>query len=138
MRVRAGRVTTLPVAGRHLRRDDVLEPEDIAYVTDTVWGPPPVEGELIAEPGWRVRRNVRMGAPLIPPVVMPPPLIELGDRVEVIWQRGPVAISIEGTATHSAKLGDQVRIRLIDGRGTVRGVAVAPGRAEMETRKRAS
>jgi flagella basal body P-ring formation protein FlgA len=79
-----------------------------------------------------------MGAPLIPPVVMPPPLIELGDRVEVIWQRGPVAISIEGTATHSAKLGDQVRIRLIDGRGTVRGVAVAPGRAEMETRKRAS
>lgn len=77
MRVRAGRITPVPVATRRLRRDDVLEPEDIAYVTDTIWAPPPLEGDLFAQPGWRVRWNVRMGAPLIAPIVLPPVLIEL-------------------------------------------------------------
>jgi flagella basal body P-ring formation protein FlgA len=131
MRIRAGRTTEWVVASRALRRGAVLTAEDFRREPHVSWGPPAVDDGAATEPGWIARRSVVAGEPLDRRNASPPPVVEAGAPVRVLWSTGNVSVALEGVALNDAALGETVRIRTGRSVGVVRGTAIAPGEARM-------
>jgi flagella basal body P-ring formation protein FlgA len=136
VRFRVGTVIAAPVAARPLPRGHVLAPGDIAFTVETRWGPPLDDEMHTPVPGWTTTRNLERGRALRPPSTRPPSVIRAGEVVELRWRRQGMMIAIEGVALNTASRRDLVRIRLANGRGSVRGVATGLGTAEFESRGR--
>lgn len=125
LRVRAGVERLIPVAARDLPRGTVLKVDDIAHDPTVVWGRP--KGDSIGvRPGWVVNRLLSEGDELRHPAVSEPNAVTSGEEIEIIWHRGPVAVSVGGVALGSVPLGDPVRVRTDSGR-RLEGVAHGPG-----------
>ncbi len=131
LRLRAGRTVTRQVASRALRAGMRLAPGDIRAEPHLRWGPPPADSVVPAAEGWVVRRTLGPGTPLDPAHVAPPPLIETGQPVRILWHQGAVSIALEGTALNDAAMGESVRVRTGGRTGVVRGLVTASGEARM-------
>jgi flagella basal body P-ring formation protein FlgA len=115
-RVRAGVHVPVPVAARDLASGAQLEAADVAWQERTVWGPPQDGASSAApEPGWRTRRPIAAGEPLAWPAVAPPPAVEAGAPVTLVWKQDGVRVSRPGVAMNGALRGGWVRVR-VDGR----------------------
>lgn len=125
VRMRAGVWTPVGVAARPISRGSELTSEDIVLSEAVAWGPP--APRAIAQPGWTLRRAVETGDPLVTPTVEPPVMVRSGDQVELSFQRGAIALSVEGVALGTAREGERIRVRASTGR-LVQGIAVGPGR----------
>ncbi len=136
VRLRAGTVAPSPVAARPLPRGHVLLPEDIAFDAETLWGPPFDNRTIWPEAGWTTTHALERGRSLRPPATRPPAVIAVGDVVELRWRHREMVIAVQGIALNTASIGDLVRVRLNNGRGSVRGVAAGFGIAEFESRGR--
>jgi flagellar basal body P-ring formation protein FlgA len=131
VRLRAGMAGERVVASRALRPGMRLLPEDIRREPFVRWGPPPVQSEPGPAAGWVVRRMIAPGAPLDPFRVTPPPLVESGQPVRVIWQQGGVSVALQGTALNDAAVGGTVRVRLPERSSVLVGTVTGPGLARM-------
>jgi flagella basal body P-ring formation protein FlgA len=78
-----------------------------------------------------VRRTLGPGTPLDAAHVAPPPLIETGQPVRILWHQGAVSIALEGTAMNDAAMGESVRVRTGGRTGVLRGLVTASGEARM-------
>lgn len=126
VRVRAGVFQSRTVAARELQRGEVLTGGDLRRETHLGWGPPDPREPTVDE-GWEVRRRIREGEVLRAPAVTRPRLVGSGESIEVVWRRGPIAISLRGEALASGSLGDSVMVRTEHGRrltGTILGRGV--------------
>ena len=136
LRVRAGGEDSVCVATRDLARGEHLHESDIALTPRVRWGAPRNNrGATRPAAGWQLRRAVVAGTVIDSPTALPPELVSAGDRIELWWSRGDVALALSGVALHGARLGEAVRVR-IDGRPRpLLAIVDAPGRARIGTRE---
>ncbi|MES2521499.1 MAG: flagellar basal body P-ring formation chaperone FlgA [Gemmatimonadota bacterium] len=118
---------SLPVATRDLARGDTVGAADFTLRDTTmVWrwnGVSPDTTRAIT--GWVTRRAIVAGEVLRAPAVMAPPLVTSGATVTVVYQDGPVRLTLTGVAMNTAPLGAAVGVR-IDRTRRLDGIAVAP------------
>ncbi len=131
MRLRAGIAGSRLVAVRALRVGMRLTEGDIRQEPHLAWGPPPAATGVPAA-GWVVRRILSPGDPLDLSRVAPPPVIESGQPMRLIWNEGSVSIALEGTAVNDAAMGELVRVRTQGRTGVLLGTVTAPGEARMQ------
>ncbi len=131
VRLRAGVLDRVVVAARPLAVGATLQEEDLSFAQRSRWGPPGESSASTPEAGWVVRRAAASGDILEEPTVQPPLLVRPGSRVTLVWQRNSVRISIVGSAINGGALGDEVRVRLDDRRGRVRGVVTGEAMARL-------
>lgn len=116
---------SLPAATHDIARGDTIRAGDFALVDTTLvwrWATPPDTTREIA--GWVARRPIVAGELLRAPAVAAPSLVSAGATVTVLYQEGPVRLTLKGIATNSASLGAPVSVR-VDGTRRLDGVAVA-------------
>ena len=113
-------------AVRALTRGETISKNDFVVI-DTViqwhYNTPPDAVTDIA--GWVTRRTYSAGDILRRPGVAEPTLIMMGSAVKVLWQDGPVRLTLSGTATNNAAMGAPVGVR-IDKNRRLDGIAVGP------------
>jgi flagella basal body P-ring formation protein FlgA len=131
IRLRAGIAGQRLVAARALRVGMRLVEGDIREEPFLQWGPPMPESSTPG-PGWVVRRILTPGDPLDLSRVAPPPLVEAGQPVRLIWNEGSVSIALEGIALHAAAMGETVRVRTGGRSGVLLGTVTALGEARMQ------
>ncbi len=131
VRLRAGIAGRRLVAARALRVGMRLVEGDIREEPYLQWGPP-IQESFAPAPGWVVRRILTPGDPLDGSRVAPPPLVEAGQPVRLLWNEGNVSIALEGVALHAAAMGETVRIRTSGRNGVVLATVTALGEARMQ------
>ncbi len=77
------------------------------------------------EPGWIVRRIMRVGEVLRTPAVAPAPLVAAGQAVQFTVQEDGLALTLSGVAPVAGSLGDTIPVRL-GARRRVTGVVTGP------------
>lgn len=125
VRIRAGHLRSQSVAARRIARGEILAESDIETTASVVWQAPRREGQPVLA-GWEAQRVVEKGDLLSTPTVRPPFAVRLGGRVEIVWARGPIELSVPGKAAESAALGEEVLVRTDSG-ARIRGLVIAPG-----------
>ena len=83
-------------------------------------------------PGWITHRLVRAGEPLRAPAVTPPPMMERGARVTVVWETRGLRVTRDGIAIGAADSGEVVMVR-VDATRRFTGLATAPGVVTIRT-----
>ncbi|MGE0443399.1 MAG: flagellar basal body P-ring formation chaperone FlgA [Gemmatimonadales bacterium] len=126
---RAGIRETTWVAARALPMGRRLEAADVQPGERVVWGPAAEAGNPV---GWELRRNLRAGEPLVPPVVAEPPLVEVGDEVSLVWERPGFRVVRTGLATSRARRGERVALRDERTGDQLYGIVTGPGTARIE------
>ncbi|NNM34629.1 MAG: flagellar basal body P-ring formation protein FlgA [Gemmatimonadetes bacterium] len=126
VRLRAGVERAEPVATRNLERGASLSVGDIGHDFVVAWGAPKGSAAQSVQPGWIVHRSITAGEPLREPAVAPPDAVTSGERIEVLWRRGAVSVSLAGVALGSGPVGSEVRVRTESGR-ELRGIAQDEG-----------
>ncbi|HEX6999709.1 MAG TPA: flagellar basal body P-ring formation chaperone FlgA [Gammaproteobacteria bacterium] len=116
-------VLAAPVAvGQPLTASDVrLETRDVAalgtgYLT-----------RLDDAVGMTLRRPLRPGTAIAPPLLERPTLVRRGQRVILVAGASPVAVRSEGEALGDAAAGERIRVRNLRSRVVVEGVVDADG-----------
>lgn len=118
---------TWPKATRALQRGEVVRSEDFVLADTTIvwhWKEPSTD-TMKAVAGWITRRPIAQGEFMHGPAIAPSNVIALGSSVKVLWQDGPVHLTLTGTATNNAALGAPVGVR-IDKNRRLDGIAVGP------------
>ena len=133
VRVKAGVMVTLPVAARVLERGQVLEPENVRYEKRLQWGPPSRDVPRDVS-GFVVNRVVPPGSVLSDPAVSPPPLVEAGQAVQLIWRRGTIELKLSGTAAGTGAKNQRVAVRTPNGQ-RLEGVVMGPGLVHIDSRR---
>ena len=131
VRLRAGIAGWRSVAARAPRPGMRLTGEGLRGEPHVRWGPPPVADQPEPGPGWVVRRIIAPGDPLDRSRVAPPPAVESGRPVRILWQQGNVSVALDGTALNDAVIGGTIRVRLPERKSVVVGTVTAPGQARM-------
>lgn len=131
VRLRAGIAGRRLVAARALRTGMRLVEGDLREEPHLQWGPP-VDDSPTPAAGWVVRRMLAPGDPLDPARVSPPPLVEAGQPVRLLWNEGNVSVALEGVALQAAAMGQTVRVRTGGRAGVLLGTVTAPGEARMQ------
>jgi flagella basal body P-ring formation protein FlgA len=124
-RLRVGIESQGPVAARRLPRGTVLTAGDMTVARVVNWGPV-YAVSLPALPGWITRRVIRTGEPLREPAAVAAPLIAAGESILLVLSSQGVRLTVTGIATHTARLGERVTVRLGPKR-VVAGTAAGPG-----------
>ncbi len=77
--------------------------------------------------GMRLRRNLRMGQPLVPAMVQAPRLVERGQRVILVAGGNGLDVRMPGEALSHGARGDRIRVRNLSSRRIVEGVVTDDG-----------
>lgn len=118
----------VPVATRMIARGAVLSAGDFEY-RDTTSRIPADTNKVAA--GWVTRRTIFAGEILRAPAVEAPSLVNANSPVQVEFVDGNVTLSVIGTATRSASMGERVPVRMEFGK-RIEGTVVAPGRVRID------
>lgn len=118
---------TWPKATRAIQRGEVVRAEDFVLADTTIvwhWKEPSADTMTVIA-GWIARRPIAQGEFMHGPSIAPSNVIAVGSSVKVLWQDGPVHLTLMGTATNNAALGAPVGVR-IDKNRRLDGIAVGP------------
>lgn len=130
--LRAGARQNVSIARRSLLAGQVIDSLDIRLGERTVWDRPDPDVRM-ALPGWMVRANIPAGHAVLPPSAVPPMDVVGGARIDVVWKRGPVEITVGGVALNAGRVGQTIHVRLDNQRGRARATVLGPGRALLES-----
>lgn len=136
VRVRAGVREATPVAAHALSAGAILAEGDVTTTVGSHWGPPRTltHGTAPAA-GWIVRRALAAGDALRDTDAAPPALVQQGQTVRVMWDRGAVHLEWNGVALNAARRGERVRAR-VDGRAiALDGIAADEGVVQLAGRQ---
>ncbi|MEO7998672.1 MAG: flagellar basal body P-ring formation chaperone FlgA [Gemmatimonadaceae bacterium] len=118
---------TWPRATRALLRGEVLKADDYVLADTTIvwrWKEPSAD-TITAVAGWVTRRPIAEGEFMHTPSIAPANAITMGSTVKILYQDGPVRLTLTGTATNNAAIGAPVGVRL-DKNRRLDGIAVGP------------
>ncbi len=133
--IRAGVVDSVWVAARPLAAGTRLGQADLRRDERLLWGAPAARGGP-SPIGWTAQRPVPEGEPLRAPLISEPPIIDVGDRIQFLWERDGLQIVREGIATNRARRGDRVTARDPNRAETIQGIATGAGSARLTTKER--
>ncbi len=128
--VRAGVLTSTPVARTAIAVGDTLTSGTIGTETRIRWGAPD-PNPATPGPGWIARRPLAPGDVVMPPAVVPPLMVRRGDPLRVVWSQEGVEVELDGRAEHQARSGDRVRVRVTGRPAMVTGIVTGPGTARL-------
>ncbi len=116
------RYETVVCTTRYLPRGTVLEADDLDYKRmNTSRLPAGVIREPDLAVGKRLKRNLKIGSYLRQNMLSVPPLIQKGDKVNLIARSGNIKIVTFGIAKNAAGLGEQIRIENVGSKKTIVG-----------------
>jgi flagella basal body P-ring formation protein FlgA len=121
-------VARMAIAAHALARGAVITIDDIIYKDSTVRAAG--DSSRVA-PGWVTRRMIAAGELLRAPAVEPPNVVVANQIVDVEWKDQNIALTLRGTVTRSAAVGDRVTVRTESGR-RFEGTVIAPGRVRID------
>ena len=115
--------TKVPVFTRDVAPQEILDEDSVAMsVIEIPYGGEP--GLVIETPvgAHEATRSLRMGERVRPGDLQKPRVVDSGDRVNVVFQRGAVVVRTPGTAQGRAGLGDTVAVRTRESGSVFEGV----------------
>jgi flagella basal body P-ring formation protein FlgA len=126
-RARPGGVLTY---ARDLRAGDLVQPEDVVWTKSAAYGAPSDTPRDAREAiGLVARRPVRAGAMVSQSDLSAPMVIRKDDVVMVVYEAGGVKLSLQGTATGAAAVGQNVGVLNPASKKIIEAVASGPGQA---------
>lgn len=121
----------VPVVNRRVMPEEILTENDIQIV-EMPWAR--VHAFAVTEfdglNGMQVRRMLNPGRPVHRQSVIPPIIVERGDRVTIELKHGPLQLTAAGKAITDAHLGQEVRVVNLASNKTITAVARADGIVE--------
>ena len=120
------------VPRRDIQRGTVLDPSDFRRVDrDANRLPRDVVRDVAEVIGLRAKRSLRKDGVFRASQVEGIPLVERGDRVQVVLQTGPLSVSAMGRAQETGALGDWIRVLNVDSKRELSGRVDAEGRVHV-------
>lgn len=120
------------VPARDIRAGQVLAPEDFTRVErDANRLPRDVVRSKAEVTGLRAKRSLRKDRVFRASQVEGVPLIERGDRVQIVLQAGPLRVSAMGKAQEAGALGDWIRVVNVDSKRELSGRVDREGRVHV-------
>lgn len=120
------------VATRSLARGHVLSPADLVLVErDRSTSPRDVLRAPREVVGLRVKRSLPADQILRAQDVEPVPVVERGDRVTLVLQRGALMIQATGKAQETGGIGDWIRVVNLDSKREISGRVDQEGRVHV-------
>ncbi len=120
------------VPARDLSRGSLLEPDDFRYVErDARRIPRDAVRDKSSLEGLRAKQSLREGRPIRGSQVEGVPLVERGDRVQIVLQAGALRINAMGEARDTGALGDWIRVVNVDSKRELSGRVDAEGRVHV-------
>lgn len=126
------RTERVVVPRRDIQRGTVLDPSDFKRVDrDANRLPRDVVRDVEEVIGLRAKRSLRKDGVFRASQVEGIPLVERGDRVQVVLQTGPLSVSAMGRAQETGALGDWIRVLNVDSKRELSGRVDAEGRVHV-------
>lgn len=122
----------IPVPARRLAPSEIIQISDLkeVEVPHQRLGPFAVQ-EMDQLVGQQVRRMLTPGRPVPRQSVIPPVIIERGEKVTITFSQGGLSLTANGRAMADAHRGQQVRVVNLSSNKTISGLAVAKGMVEV-------
>lgn len=122
----------VPVPARRLLPDEIIAPDDLTLARLPMGQ---TGGYIVTETadvvGKQVRRMLSPGRPIQSQSIIQPLVIDRGDRVDIFFSDGLLALSSPGRALGDAHRGQEVRIVNLISNKTVTAIATGDGTAEI-------
>lgn len=112
--------TSVPVYGRDLAANDVLDPVRIDLKTVEVTSLPDIPAEFDPAKQYMATAPVQAGEVLLAGDVRPRPEVIQGRPVTILSQVGGVSVVVRGTALEEGRIGDTVRVKMDQGNESFR------------------
>ena len=126
------RSETVLVPVRDIRNGALLAPGDFRRVErDAARLPRDVVRDVREIEGLRAKRSLRKDRVFRASQVEGVPLVERGDRVQIVLESGPLQINAIGQAKESGALGEWIRVQNVDSRRELSGRVDAEGRVHV-------
>lgn len=120
------------VPTRDIQRGTILGPSDFRIVDrDANRLPRDVVRDVAEVVGLRAKRSLRKDGVFRAAQVEGVPLVERGDRVQLVLQSGPLRVSAMGRAQEAGALGDWIRVLNVDSKRELSGRVDAEGRVHV-------
>lgn len=120
------------VPTRDIQRGAILGASDFASVDrDANRLPRDVVRDVTEVAGLRAKRSLRKDQVFRASQVEGVPLVERGDRVQLVLQTGPLRVSAMGRAQEAGALGDWIRVLNVDSKRELSGRVDAEGRVHV-------
>ncbi|MBC18024.1 Flagella basal body P-ring formation protein FlgA [Pseudodesulfovibrio profundus] len=112
----------VPVAAKPLNRNERVTKDKVTFMRVNLAYKP----ELWDGTGgpWRMTRTLGRGQPFTATHLEPVPLIERGEKVTLVYKNDRIQLSIKAEALGEAGMGQQVGVRNLQSKRTVRGTVV--------------
>ena len=122
----------IPVASRPLLRGQVIDPRDVVMARLNVNALPRdaafERNEVI---GLEASRSFGVGEVFRKAKLSIPPIVEAGASVTLVYRKGLLEASADGTALDAGALNDKIRVRNSSSRKIINGVVLASGLVEV-------
>ena len=126
------RTERVVVPARDIQRGTILDASDFTAVDrDANRLPRDVVREVAEVIGLRAKRSLRKDRVFRASQVEGVPLVERGDRVQLVLQAGPLRVSAMGRAQEAGALGDWIRVLNVDSKRELSGRVDAEGRVHV-------
>lgn len=120
------------VPTRDIRMGSILSPGDFVYADrDATRLPRDVVRETAEVVGLRAKRSLRKDRAFRSSQVEGVPLVERGDRVQIVLQAGALQISATGKAQEAGAFGDWIRVVNLDSKRELSGRVDSDGRVHV-------
>jgi flagella basal body P-ring formation protein FlgA len=119
----------IAVAAHALARGEVLSADDIEFRDTTLVRAMSDTNQIV--PGWVTRRAIAPGEVLRSPAVEPPIAVGANQPVQIEWRDDNIRMTVHGTSTRNASMGERVSVRTDSGR-RIEATVVAPGRVRID------
>jgi flagella basal body P-ring formation protein FlgA len=116
------------VATRNIARGTVLTADDFTMRDTTLRAP--LDTNRVAA-GWVTRRMINAGEVLVAPAVEPPTIVNANAPVQLEYNDQGVRLTVRGTATKNAAMGERVVVRTELG-NRIEGTVIAPGKVRID------
>jgi flagellar basal body P-ring formation protein FlgA len=120
------RLVAVPVLKNTLKNGDIIGAMDIEYLELAQSKIP--SGALLDETAlvsMTPRRVAHSGKPILSNELEHPKMVDRGDNITLIFETGPMTLTIKGKSLQSGALGDTVRVSNIDSNKNLQGVVTA-------------
>jgi len=121
------------VAARPVERGKVLDRDDVTVRAVRILRSTPLASSVEEVLGTVARRNLSAGEPVALNLFSSAPIIQRGDPVIISVRKAGFRIEVRGEALDAGREGESIRVRNLQSKKVVQAVAVAPGRAEVQS-----
>ncbi len=122
------------VAGRDIEAGEMVREGDLIIAERDVGLPPPAAVPASGSyAGWKARRRLEAGRPVLPSALQPPPAAHAGGEIVLTSEVGAARVSLAARAATGGRLGDSILVASPLNGARIRARLTAAGQAQAET-----